>query len=147
MGTVYEYFSAPDDEAALTACRPGGPAGAGFPGRTAKGIDPCVQLGVAESLLTGVPYDAVVERPRSCHLLGDPEADSRRLLTLSDELRDALAAAAPKRLRETAVPWARTEEFAPGTPPEPLADFLTGLAALASTAARSGHRLYCLATL
>ncbi|MFF9626264.1 hypothetical protein [Streptomyces griseosporeus] len=148
MGSLYAYFSAPDDDTALTAHGlDGGPDEAGLPTVQVKGVEPYVQLGMAESLLTDVPYDDIVERPRFNDLLSSPDADSRWLLTLTDELRDALATAPPERLRQTAVPWARIEEFGGDAAPEALADFLTSLAALADGARKTGGHLYCLVSL
>ncbi|GHF79353.1 hypothetical protein [Streptomyces griseosporeus] len=148
MGNLYAYFSAPGDDTALTAHGlDGGPEAAGFPTLLVKGVDPYVQLGAVESLLTEVPYDDIVERPRFNDLLSSPEADSRWLLTLTDELRDALATAPPERLRQTAPHWARIEEFGGEADPEDLAVFLTNLAALATGARKAGEHLYCLVTL
>ncbi|MER5433109.1 hypothetical protein [Streptomyces sp. NPDC002588] len=143
MGNLYDYFGAPDDATALAAHLRGGPEEAGLPTLFVKGIDPCAELGRAQSLLTGLPYDDVVKLPRFGTLLGDPDGETRWLVTLADELRDALAAATPERLRATAEPWSRIEEFGTGADPEHLAGFLTGLAALAGPARAEGHRLYC----
>lgn len=61
MGVLFDYFAAPDDAAAATVIDViGGPADATFPTVALKGIDPVVQLGTLESLLTGVDYETVV---------------------------------------------------------------------------------------
>lgn len=72
--------------------------------------------------------------PRFNRLLSAPEVKSRWLLTLTDELRDALATATPDRLRDLAY-----------TDPEGAAGFLRELGKLAARA--RAHRLYCLVML
>ncbi|MFF8711370.1 hypothetical protein ACF07T_08015 [Streptomyces sp. NPDC015184] len=148
MGNLYDYFSAPDDPAALTAFDEGAEA-AGFPALPVKGIDPYVELGQAESLLTGTPYEDITPSPRFNRLLSSPEDDSRWLVTLTDELRDALVAARPGGFAAVAESWSHIEEFGGNARPEDLADFLGGLADLAEEAASRSepHRLYCLMSL
>ncbi|MFB9388412.1 hypothetical protein ACFPM3_06145 [Streptomyces coeruleoprunus] len=146
MGNLYDYFSAPDDDAARSAFDDG-PRAAGFPTYLTKGIDAYVQLGAAEGLLRAEPYSDVTAHPRFGHLLSDPEDEARWLTTLTDELRDALAAATPQRLGAVAVPWSQIEEFQGQAAPEALAEYLQGLASLARHAQASGHRLYCLMSL
>ncbi|GAA3757932.1 hypothetical protein [Micromonospora maritima] len=69
MGILCDYFSAPDDEAAAAVADvPGGPGSAPDPGLEVvelKGIQPTVQLGTLEALLTGRDYDAVTENTTS----------------------------------------------------------------------------------
>ncbi|MEU3763716.1 hypothetical protein AB0E55_01555 [Amycolatopsis keratiniphila] len=58
MGVLFDYFAAPDnDAAAATIDLVGGPSEASLPTVQLKGVDPFVQLGTAESPLTGVDYD------------------------------------------------------------------------------------------
>ncbi|MFJ2871949.1 hypothetical protein [Streptomyces sp. NPDC087298] len=148
MGNLYDYFSAPDDPTALAAFGQGIEA-AGLPMLPVKGMDPYVQLGQAESLLTGTPYDEVTALPRFNRLLSSPEDESRWLVTLTDELRDALVAARPGGFTAAAETWSRIEEFGGDTPPHELADFLDALAGLAEEAQThpEPHRLYCLMSL
>ncbi|MFH8514779.1 hypothetical protein ACH4CE_06585 [Streptomyces gelaticus] len=148
MGNLYDYFSAPDDATALAAFDQGIET-TGLPLLPVKGIDPYVQLGQAEGMLTGTPYDDVTSLPRFNRLLSSPEDDSRWLVTLTDELRDALVAARPGGFAAVAETWSRIEEFGGDFPPGELADVLIGMAELAE-AARSRpepHRLYCLMSL
>ncbi|MDQ0961021.1 hypothetical protein QFZ66_004899 [Streptomyces sp. B4I13] len=142
MSTFYEYFSAPDDEAAFTDLfwrqveeRPLSPL-------SVKGLGPYVELGQGQSLLTGVPYDEIIRLPRFCRFLTD-EASEQVLVTVTDELRDAVATDTPDRFREVAEPWSRIEEFSPGWDPESLVKFLTDLAEVAVPARAAGHHLYC----
>lgn len=46
-----------------------------------KGIDPVVQLGTLEELLTGRPYDEVVDDPRSGHNLAMRDGGERLVVT------------------------------------------------------------------
>ncbi|WP_405605224.1 hypothetical protein OG741_37225 [Streptomyces sp. NBC_01410] len=64
-------------------------------------------------------------------------------LSLTDALRDALAAADRGSLRDVAREWAASDVFP--TPPDPdgLAGFLDQAVELASRAVERGHRLYC----
>lgn len=178
MGVLYDYFTAPsDDAAASTIGRLGGPgsqkvmeapdaepAKRGLFGRkrpvpepqlaideclpiyetlSVKGIDPLVQLGTLEELLTGRPYDDVVADPRSGKDLASANGGELLVLTITDSLAAALANASDERLAEVAVPWSQTEEFWGQADPEELAEFLRDFASLARGAEEAGQRLYC----
>jgi hypothetical protein len=108
-----------------------------------KGIDPLVQLGTLEELLTGRAYDDVVDDPRSGHPLVARDGGERLVCTLTDSLTSALARASGDELRRIAQPWSRTEEFWGAADPEELAEFLGDLADLARRAQVSSQRLYC----
>lgn len=144
MGVLLSYFAAGSDQrAAGVIDLAGGPEGAGLPAVSGNGIDPVVQLGKLESLLTGTEYATVAVGPRSGHAVAIRDEGERLVLTVTDELRQALAAASTERLDEVAVPWSQTEEFGGMAEPEALAAFLRQLAGLASRAGQSGERLYC----
>ncbi len=171
MGVLYDYFAADSDEHAATAVDlPGGPGGAavqaparrgglfrrrqepveppsaaetGFDVVSVKGIEPVVQLGTLEELLTGRPYDDIVADPRSGEAVAVRHGGELLVLTLSDTLVAALATATDSRLAEVAVPWSRTEEFWGEGDPDELTDFLRDLSALARRAQERGQRLYC----
>lgn len=142
MGVLFDYFAAPDDAVAATVIDVvGGPAEAGFPTVALKGVDPFVQLGTLESLLTGVDYDIVAGRDIAPVAMAD---DGERLVVgVSGDLHAALSAADDVRLREVVEPWSRTEEFGGHADSSDLATTLSGLAELARTATTRGHRLYC----
>lgn len=108
-----------------------------------KGIDPVVQLGTLEALLTGRPYDDVVEDPRSGHDVATRDGGERLVVALTDSLTSALTGATDEVLDRVAVPWSETEEFVNAAEPSDLAEFLKALAALAREADTSGQRLYC----
>jgi hypothetical protein len=108
-----------------------------------KGIDPLVQLGTLEELLTGRPYDEVVEDPRAGQIVESRHGGERLVCTLTDSLTTALARASDEELHRVAQPWAQTEEFWGGADPGGLAEFLVELAGLARRAQANGRRLYC----
>ncbi|MFK0007794.1 hypothetical protein ACIQTZ_12130 [Paenarthrobacter sp. NPDC090520] len=112
-----------------------------------KGIDPVVQLGALEELLTGRAYDDVVDDPRSGHTLATRDGDELLVVTLTDSLFQALACIDDDVIEQAAVPWSESEEFFDAADPRDLADFLKDLSALARRAEAAGHRLYCWASL
>lgn len=167
MGLLCDYFVAPtDDDAAGTVDLVGGPGAAvaaapdprgllyrtGRPATTAtdpafptvpgNGVEPVVQMGTLEALLTGRTFDEVLESARR-----DPVAlrdgGERLVLRLNDPLADALATASDDRLAEVAGPWSRTDEFWGDADPATLASFLLDLAALARGGRERGEALYC----
>ena len=84
MGVLFDYFSDASDEAAASAIdRPGGPGSsqashpeprpwhwrAPFDTVPLKGIDPLVQLGTLEALLTRRDYALIVAGSRAGHAL------------------------------------------------------------------------------
>jgi hypothetical protein len=145
MGNLYDYFAAADDEAAASAFDlVGGPSAGGFDTVGLKGIEPVVQMGTLEELLTGRPYDEIIQDPRQggdiCHREDDGE---HGVLSLTDSLAAALADADRQRLAEVAEPWSETEEFWGDADPDILTDVLWELAELARRARDRGHRLYC----
>jgi hypothetical protein len=133
-----EYFVAGDDEAALAGLVPGGPSAAGLPTVFSKNLDPVVTMGTLESILTGRPYDEVVDAPRQGRPVSDPEESPEAfIISITDTLRDALTEAGDAELTEAAVAWAGTEELS-GVDPEGLAGFLKLLRDIAQQG-----RLYC----
>jgi hypothetical protein len=173
LGVLFDYFSAPsDDEAGTVIDRAAGqvlvtppteqrqrrfrrkPAPALTQSAAApelpvydtvsvSGIDPVVQLGTLEELLTGRAYDLVMDDPRSGKLVALREEGELMVVALTDALVDALAAASAERLADVAVPWSQTEEFWDAGDPVELTQFLNELAGLARRARQRGHQLYC----
>lgn len=165
MGVLFDYFIAPNDSAAAAVIdQVGGPSAApvskpsrfgGLLGRRPKddgvhqtevlrtGVDPVVQGGTLEELLTGRPYAEIASDPRSGNALAVRDGGERLVLTLTEGLTEALAAADDDRLAEVAVPWSETEEFWGLATPDELAHILRDLAALARSARSKGHSVYC----
>ena len=110
---------------------------------SAKGIDPVVQMGTLEELLSGRAYDDIVEDPRSGKVLASMNNGTSLVLTTTDSLLTALAASPEEQLIHAARTWSETEEFWGHGDPVQLADFLRELAGLARRAQIAGHRLYC----
>lgn len=138
MGNLYTYFAAKDDQAAAAAID-----GESFPDTSLvldAGVDPMVQLGTLESILTGRPYEEVEDDPRSGHLLAD--GGECWVVSLTGTVAAALAAAQAPRCAEAALPWSQTEELE-GANPADLAEVIAGLAGLATHAAARGWKLYC----
>ncbi|MGH2600869.1 MAG: hypothetical protein ACRDJ9_15975 [Dehalococcoidia bacterium] len=144
MGVIYEYFAADSDErAAAVIDNPKGPAESGLAMLPAGGIEPAIQLSTLEELLTGTPFEEIVQRPRSTAAIAERADGQLLVLTLTDEFQAALAEASPERLTEVAEPWSKSEEFFGDAAPEDLTPFLSELATLAREALATGQRLYC----
>lgn len=109
----------------------------------AKGIDPLVQMGTLEELLTGEQYDVIAGRPRSGHVLAKRSQEGPWVVTLTDELHAALASASRDQIIAVAAPWSETEEFRDRGDPGSLAILLLELADLARQAGQRGERLFC----
>jgi hypothetical protein len=159
MGVLFDYFSAGSDKAAASTidrlggpgASPAGPSGAqagaleGAPFDTVplKGIDPLVQLGTLEALLTGRDYELIVAGSRAGHPLAVRDGGACMVVTLTDELQAVLAESDHDQLAIAAEPWSRTEEFWGRGDPEVLADVLRELAELARRAHGRDERMYC----
>ena len=147
MGLLCDYFSAASDDAAAAVIDVlGGPRAAsdrGFDVVELKGIEPFVQLGKLEGLLTGVDYESVTENPRWGHAIAVRHDGELLVVSLTDEVQAALAGASESQLREVAVPWSQGEEFWGQGEPSDLAEVLIELAALAGVATARRERLYC----
>jgi len=137
-----DYFIASDDaDAARVLPGSGGPTPLGFDTLSTKGIDPAITMGTLESIITDRSYDEVTAAPRHCHPLTDTDADAF-VVTVTDALRDAVAAADDQHLRQVAQRWADTDELA-GVTPEDLVQLLDRFAVLARDAVDRGHHMYC----
>lgn len=145
MGVLFTYFSADSDEQAASVIDlEQGPASSPDVRDTVplKGIEPVVQMGTLEELLTGRPYDEVTEDPRWADAVAVRRDGELLVLTLTDGLTSALAGASESELAVAARGWARTEEL-DGSDPSLLGHILTDLSGLAQSAAAGQRRLYC----
>jgi hypothetical protein len=118
-------------------------AAAAYPTVSDTGVDPVVQGGTLEELLTGRAYEQIEEDPRWAQSLAVREGGERLVLTLTDGLVDALAQASDERLAEVAVPWSETEEFWRSGDPSALTPLLLDLANLCRDARSRGDQVYC----
>lgn len=164
MGVLYDYFIAPSDrDAASTLGRSGGPGVApaarrSLFGRTKgeampayvtvsdTGIDPVVQAGTLEELLTGRSYDELKSDPKWGTSVAVSDGGGNLVLNVTDALISALADSDDDRLAAVAVPWSQTEEFWGQGDPEVLGSILKDLAHLARRAKDEGHSVYCWAS-
>jgi hypothetical protein len=158
VGVLCDYFTAPSDEAAaVTIDWDGGPSRPDVakrgPLRRSKGpeplptvdlggVEPTVQMGTLDEILTGTPFEEVLADATAA-IIAERDGGERLVVRLSTRLQTALAAADPDRLREAAVPWAATDEFFGQADPEELGERLVELSTLARVAESQGQRLYC----
>ncbi|MFC9436552.1 hypothetical protein [Nocardia sp. NPDC057030] len=140
-----DYFSAPDDDAALSVLdHPGGPDPAAWDVLSLKGIDPVIAMAELEAILTGSTYEETSELPRSGQLLSSPEAESAFIVSVSDTLQEALAEAEHSALAGVAAEWANTEELRDdGVTADIALEVLVLLSGLASRARSKNFRLFC----
>jgi hypothetical protein len=146
MGNLYSYFCAADDSTAL-ALFEAGPQDDDFGMLGLKGADPYDLLGGVQAQLTGCSLDAAEGNPRFGHLLSDPHDEGKWLVTLTREVRDALAHATSEQLGGTADGLIAGEDPPGGWEVDLLAEFLERLAALSCQAYRRQQGLYCLMSL
>jgi len=143
MSLLTYYFAAPDDVAAAGVIDiAGGPAADphGWPTIRLDGLEPVVTLGTLEEFLTRRPYRSVVANPRQGHVL--VERAETMVVTVTDELRGALASADRSALTEVAEVWAVAEEL-DSADPFAMAKALVALAGLCRDAESRGEPVYC----
>ncbi|MEV0093725.1 hypothetical protein [Streptomyces sp. NPDC050738] len=144
MGVLYGYFAAADDDDAVRAVvrEDDAPIATGYDGFDVNAMDPVVALLPAEVLITGRAAEVTEADPRHGHLIAMIGEGEVLCLSLTDALRDALAAADRAALHGVARVWAGSDVF--DTPPDPdgLAGFLGQAADLARRAVEQRHRLY-----
>jgi hypothetical protein len=160
VAVLFDYFVAPSDAAAAATLdrtngpRTAEPAKRGLFGRrrdvelaayrtVSTGIDPVVQAGTLEEILTGRDYDELKSNPKWGKSLAIRNEGERLVLTITDTLIAALADASDDRLAAVAIPWSQTEEFWGMGDPSVLAKLLRDLAELARAARDDQHSVYC----
>ncbi|GAB6903540.1 hypothetical protein [Kineosporia succinea] len=104
----------------------------------ARGLEPALQMGSLEELLTERPL-LPEDEPRRGEVLAERDG-GRLVVPVTDRLRDALASSTGDQLEEVADAWLRTGEFDDA---EVLGSVLPSLAELARRAQEHGHHLYC----
>ncbi len=166
MSAILDYFTAPSDQHAVAALdglvdldpdtidaneAPCGSldvatrpwiqvAASGTPVLQLKGVEPVVALGRLEAALTGRPYEEVASGARRGSLVAMSDDGDSLVLTVTDELRDALAALDADGVAAAARVWAIDEE---GEPSEESVPVLSVLAELSAGAVNRGERIYC----
>jgi hypothetical protein len=146
VGVLNDYFAASSDEAAAaTIDLPGGHGtGGGSSGTVSgNGVDPMVQMGTLEALLTGRDYDEIMLGHVASAIVASRDGGQRLVVRLTGELQAALSQADHARLAAVAVRWLRTEEFSGQDDPGIAAPWLDELASLARRATTRGQQLYC----
>ncbi|RDI19488.1 hypothetical protein DEU38_118112 [Rhodococcus sp. AG1013] len=167
MSAITDYFTAPSDEVAATALddlldldpdvvdaaqalyrtdpdeasRPRvQSASSGTPVLQAKRIEPGIALSRLEAALTGRTYEQVTAGPRRGSLVAAGEDGDAFVLTVADELRDALADLDSDAVTAAARVWIFDEA---ADPTEASAPFIAALAELAAGAVARGDSIYC----
>jgi hypothetical protein len=147
VGVLFHYFAASSDEVAAGVIDLlGGPvtgAGRSFDTVSGNGIDPVVQMGTLEALLTGREFDEIVRGRGAGTVVVSRDGGQRLVVTLTGELQSALSQADDARLAAIAVPWSQTDELFGQGDPDALAALLGELAGLARRATTRGEHLYC----
>jgi hypothetical protein len=156
VSNIYYYFVAPNDElAAETIGWHGGPSagskakglfGKHLPGYRSilgRGVDPVVQLGVLEEMLTRVGFYAQLDDPLSRPMIAERDGGERLVLKIGDKFSAALASAEEVQLRDLALPWSEIEEFYGDASVEGLVTFLIELRDLVVEAKATHSYTYC----
>lgn len=139
-----DYFSAPDDEAAIAVIEAYGPDRAGFDVVFLKNVDPVVAIAKLEAFMTGCGYEEARQRPRSGQLLSSPDHEGAFVLSVSDTLADALVSTTQDDIASAAEAWSATDELRlDGMDAETATAVVEALAGLAKRARADGLRLYC----
>ncbi|MGC0363837.1 hypothetical protein ABH922_001821 [Rhodococcus sp. 27YEA15] len=114
-------------------------AATGTPVLQSRGIDPSVALGRLEAALTSREYDEVAAGTRCGALVAMSEDGDSLVVTVTDELRDALAALTADGVAAVAALWAMDETSEPS---EESVPWLTAFAELAAGGVSRGERVY-----
>jgi hypothetical protein len=107
-----------------------------------KGVEPFVQMGTLDEILTGRSFDDVLQ-DTSAEIIAERDDGERLVARLTRTLQEALARADTMRLKDAAARWSATEEFGGVADPVELGECLVELAGLARTAELQRQRMYC----
>lgn len=155
MGLLTTYFSAAlDADAAKTIDWPGGPESGGptrlfrrrepgHPSVDGYGIEPVVELGQLEELLTGKSFDAQLADPASRPLVAVRNQGEGLVIRIGDDFVQALASCDSEQIAGVVDAWAAIEEFHGRREPDALHERAVALSELARSARARGHHLYC----
>lgn len=147
-----DYFMAPSDAAARNALAqpPGarrtviGSAGAQYPTMSLAGMEPSIALVRLEELLTGRSWEEISGDPTGVTLAINEEA-MRSIVSITENLQQALSDADDGNLRRIAVSWSEPDDLrgCKGCNAVAAADLLVKMAAFIRRGRRDGLRLYC----
>ncbi len=144
-GLVFFYFVAPSPEAAAdVVLAPGGPA-ARSGTAAVKDVEPVVQLGKLEEILTGVPYEQIVDGAGGRPAPAPERTGGWTVLGTSPELARRLSRLGPAQRRAAAEKWSGTQEMR-GVGPDRSAEVVDALCSLSRLADRSGQLVYAAAS-
>jgi hypothetical protein len=157
VALLIDYFLASSDEQARAVIDwPGGPGKSapkkglfgrphtpGLPMLEGPGVEPVVNLGMFEELLTGRTFDEQLGDPLSRVIVANRDGGERLVIRIGDGFISAIADSDPNRLQELATPWSQIEEFYGQADPADLSRFLLRLRELAAQATSSNQHVYC----
>jgi hypothetical protein len=168
MGMFTDYFVAPSDEtAALTIDRFGGPGMRPkvpaatllrralrrnredgireepvYPTVALKNIDPVVQMGTLEEILTGRTFEEILGVGGG-GVIAERNGGEQLVIKLTSELTNALATLPAEKAKSVGLAWSQTEEFGGLVPSRDLTLIVLDLADLARRARAAEEQLYC----
>lgn len=121
------------------------PGGEAAVERVESGVDPAVQLGTLEAILTGRAFEQVSSRPRhAARIAPDGGSDAGQwVVTVSDEFVELMAGASDDQFAAAAPLWAETEEFWGAADPMELERTMRLLRDIAQKAREQRGHLYC----
>jgi hypothetical protein len=141
VGVFFDYFVAPSDADAAQVVTEG-PSGR-YRSIDGEGIEPEVNLGQFQEMLTGKTFDQQLDDPESYKFVASANDGQKLVLRLEPAFVAALAAADVDALTRLALPWSRIEEFRGLVPVDVLSEFLTRLREFASEAIAASAGVYC----
>ncbi|WP_327002930.1 hypothetical protein OHA72_48895 [Dactylosporangium sp. NBC_01737] len=140
MSVLYDYFVAFSDDEAAAMIEDG------LDGELLllelKGLDPHDLVSV-EALLTGASVGTAPEQGHAPRIVAGLRDNHNVVLSLDDELRDALAGATAEKLIAVAASWAQLHGLVDQEGVDALADLLGQFAWLAREARDCSAHLYC----
>ncbi|GAA2182343.1 hypothetical protein GCM10009785_21170 [Brooklawnia cerclae] len=140
MGTSYEYFTAATQTEAQQTLEHG-PKGR-FRSIDPVGIDPLVQLGTLETLITGRSFSDQLNDPFYREEVAGELDGERSVVRIDRPFVHAVSNADQEHLLALAETWASDEEFGGEAMPTDLRDFLKDFQELCQATDEVGD-LYC----
>lgn len=114
-----------------------------FDSVTDTGVDPVVQLGTLQAILTGRDFDDILSDPQASMNVAIRDGGELLVMAVPDSTVSALAESTDEQLAQSAGPWSETEEFWGQADPESLSALIMDLAGLSRRALSDGNKVYC----